>query len=354
MVLCIKNARTGEIFNVSLIRGNSTRSVLTRMRVNLKQWPDPNLYDETSILRMGLKNGLRQLCIFLMEHPVWNAVVIFSVFMSVATLPFDDPFGGGTFEFINGYSMKSQVIDRINAVLSLIFIFDVGIKIIAMGLITGPKAFLRDAFNRLDFLMAIFGLIDSFSSSGQGGMNAIRSIRALRPLKAINRFENLKTFITLIFVAQEKLQNAVFLVMFVTFLFAIVSIQLFRGALRQKCFHFDHGDILGENRRACSTFFPNCPSEYSCLEIGANIEGRQNMNSDNFLNAVLVNVQTLTLANWCEAMYAYMSAYHPAAAAFFILQMFFLPLYCAQIFIAILGIEIEPLQDFHLQVCFKS
>jgi hypothetical protein len=324
------------------------------MRINFKQWPDPKLYDQTSILRMGLKNGFRQLCIFLIEHRIWNAVVILSVFMSVATLPFDDPFEGGTFELTSGYSVKAQFIDRINAVLSLIFILDVGIKIIAMGLITGPKAFLRDPFNRLDFLMAIFGLIDSFSSSGQGGMNAIRSIRALRPLKAINRFENLKTFITLIFVAQEKLQNAVFVVFFVTFLFAIVSIQLFRGVLRQKCFHFDRGEILGENQRTCSTNFQNCPAEFTCLEIGANIEGRQNMNSDNFLNAVLVNVQALTLANWCEAMYSYMTAYHPAAAAFFVLQIFFLPLYCAQIFIAILGIEIEPLQDFSMQVCFTK
>jgi hypothetical protein len=47
-----------------------------------------------------------------------------------------------------------------------------------------------------------------------------------------------------------------------------------------------------------------------------------------------------------------MTAYHPAAAAFFIVQIFFVPLYCAQIFIAILGIEIEPLQDFDLQVCY--
>jgi hypothetical protein len=236
-VLSIKQARTGEIFNVSLIRGNSTRSTLTRMRINLKQWPDPKLYDKTSILRMGLKNGFRQVCIFLIEHPIWNAFVIISVFMSVATLPFDDPFEGGntgTYELINGYTVKAQFIDRINTVLSLVFIFDVGIKIIAMGLISGQKAFLRDAFNRLDFIMAIFGLIDSFSTSGQGGMNAVRSVRALRPLKAINRFENLKTFITLIFVAQEKLQNAVFVVLFVTFLFAIVSVQLFRGIMRQK------------------------------------------------------------------------------------------------------------------------
>jgi hypothetical protein len=303
---------------------------------------------------MGLKNGFRQVCIYLTEHRWWNAIVILSVFMSVATLPFDDPFESGnigTIESSVEYSVKAELIDRINTVLSLIFIIDVGIKIVAMGLITGPKAFLRDAFNRLDFVMAIFGLIDSFSTSGQGGMNAIRSIRALRPLKAINRFENLKTFITLIFVAQEKLQNAVFVVLFVTFLFAIVSVQVFRGVLRQKCFHFDHGNILDENKRTCSTTYLNCPADYTCLGIGDNIEGRQNMNSDSFLNAVLVNVQALTLASWCEAMYAYMAAYHPAAALFFILQIFFLPLYCAQIFIAILGIEIEPLQDFELQVC---
>ena len=48
-------------------------------------------------------------------------------------------------------------------------------------------------------------------------------------------------------------------------------------------------------------------------------------------------------------MYAYMNAYHPASSVFFVLQIFFVPLYSVQIFQSILGIEVEPLQDYKQQ-----
>ena len=349
IVLGLRSARSGEVFFVSLIRGNSPDSILHRQRLQLKRWPDPKVYDRTSILRMGLNNGVRQLCIFLAENRVWNAMVLLSVFLSVSTLPFDDPFEGSGTYVIQGFSFRASLIDQLNKAVSLIFLVDVAIKIVAMGFIVGEKAYLRDSFNRLDFLLSILGMVDSYSSSGQQGMNAIRSMRALRPLKAINRFKSLKSFITLIFIAQQRLQNAVFIVVFVTFIFAIVSIQLFSGVLRQKCFHINDGTILGSNSQTCSTLVSSCPDQYICAGIGDNILGQRDMNCDDFFHATLVNVQVLTLTSWYAPMYAYMNAYHPASSVFFVLQIFFVPLYSVQIFQAILGIEVEPLQDYKQQ-----
>jgi hypothetical protein len=354
VVLCLKSAYNGEIYNVSLLRGNSLASIMNRKKLEHKQWPDPKLYDPTSVLRMGLNNAVRQFSILLIENRLWNALVLLSVFMSVSTLPFDDPFEGSDIYVIEGETVRASLIDRMNKILSIIFIIDVGLRIIAMGFISGPRAYLGDSFNRLDFVLAILGMIDSFSASGQSGMNAIRSIRALRPLKAINRFKGLKSFITLIFVAQDKLQNAVVVVMFLTGLFTIVSIQIFSGILRQKCFHREEGHIFKGGSQACSLLFRSCPFNYECIGTGDNIDGRRDMNSDDFFHAFLVNIQVLTLTKWYDLMYSYMNAYHPAAAVFFILQILFVPLYSVQLFQAILGMEIEPLQDYKLQANFQD
>ena len=138
--------------------------------------------------------------------------------------------------------------------------------------------------------------------------------------------------------------------MFVTFLFGIVSIQVFSGVFRQKCYHRETGLMLGGGSRPCSMLAQSCPLHYSCDGIGGNIDGRRDMNSDDFFHAILGNIQLLTLTKWYDLMYSYMYAYHPAAATFFIVQAFFVPLYCVHIFQAILGMEIEPLQDYQLQV----
>jgi hypothetical protein len=352
VVLHLRSTFSSDPFSVSLVRGDSPESMRLRQKLLNQTWPDPNTYDRTSVFGADLNNCFRQLCIYLLENWFWDKLVTAGIFISIATLPFDDPFISVQNIFIQDQRERSSTsgwaIDMINMYLSILFMIDVNVRIVASGFWMGKRAYMRDAFNRLDFSLSIIGLVDVFTDSTLPGMNAVKSIRALKVLKAINRFENLKAFIKLIFFTQEKLRDAMFVVLFMIFVFAIVSVQLFCGVLNQKCFHLESGRIL-DLSQPCSAILDSCPTEFACLLIGGPVSPSTLNNSNNFLFALMVNIQILTLTNWSELMYSYMSAYHPAAAVFFMLQIMILPVYCVQIFLAIIAIEIEPLQDHRMQ-----
>jgi hypothetical protein len=351
VILHLQSALSSNQHSVSLIRGDSPDSMRLRQKLMNRAWPDPDVYDGSSVFGADLKNCFRQLCIRLMENWYWDKLVTAGIFISIATLPLDDPFISVQQDHIQDQNDQFSIalaIDMINMYLSILFMIDVSVRIVARGFWVGKRAYMRDSFNRMDFVLSIIGLVDVFTDSTLPGMNAIKAIRALKVLKAINRFENLKAFIKLIFFTQEKLRDALYVVVFMMFIFSIVSVQLFRGVLNQKCFHLESGRIL-DSSQPCSVILNSCPTNFECLLIGGPVLHNTLNNSNNFLHALMVNIQILTMTNWSELMYSYMNAYHPAAAVFFTLQILVLPVYCVQIFLAIIAIEIEPLQDRQMQ-----
>lgn len=64
------------------------------------------------------------------------------------------------------------------------------IKMIAMGVINAPQAYLADYWNRLDFFIVIAGGLEYVLDVGNVNFTAIRTIRVLRPLRAINRISS--------------------------------------------------------------------------------------------------------------------------------------------------------------------
>ena len=352
VVLTTQSIFGSEIRTISLIRGDSRQSALLRQRLMKPPWPDPEKYDNRSICGSGLNNIIRQVCIMLAENRHWNRFVTAAVVLSVALLPFDDPFKSYSQSLkqssADHITMTEWVIQEVNSVQSFLFVVDVGAKIVAQGFWHGRRAYMRDAFNRLDFVLAIIGIIDFFINSSVPGMNAVRSLRALRVLKAINRFENMKTFIKLIFLTQERLQTAAYIIIFLMLVFAIVSVQLFCGVLRQKCFHLKSGSIF-DPALPCSLAVSNCPAGFACIRNGGPVLNSEYSNADNFLFALMVNIQVLTMSKWSVVMQSHMRAYHPAAAVFFVMQIMLLPVYCIQILLAIIATEIEPLQDSRIQ-----
>ena len=352
VVLSLQTSFDAEERAVSLIRGDSWQRMQRRQMQLIMPWPNPEAYDQRSICGAGLRNGFRRLSIALIENRAWNRLVTAAIIISIFLLPLDDPFKNSPDYFSNDSKSKSDytewVIEKLTVGQCIVFITDVAAKILAQGFYAGNRAYLRDAFNRLDFFLAIIGVVDLFGSS-LPGMNAVRVLRSLRVLRAINRFENLKTFVKLVFLTQERIQSAIVIVVFLMFVFAIISVQLFRGVLRQQCFHLRYGYVL-DPARPCSLLTANCPAEFACLKNGGLISNSKISNSDNFLLALMVNVQVLTLSDWSGVMYNYMLAYHPAASLFFVVQIVLIPVYCMQIFLAIIATEIEPLQDHQIQV----
>jgi hypothetical protein len=57
----------------------------------------------------------------------------------------------------DGTTLYNKVLNNIGSAFSLIFLIEALIKILAMGLIFHPNAYLRDPWNILDFIIVITG-----------------------------------------------------------------------------------------------------------------------------------------------------------------------------------------------------
>ena len=73
----------------------------------------------------------------------------------------------------------------------VVFIIEALIKIIALGFYNGPRAYIRDGYNVLDFFIVVLTLInktlETVLNQDISFINAFRTMRALRPLKLLSR-----------------------------------------------------------------------------------------------------------------------------------------------------------------------
>lgn len=77
----------------------------------------------------------------------------------------------------------------------MIFTVECLIRIAAMGFIYHWNAYLRDAWNWLDFLVVITGVIEIALGSKVGSVRSLRVLRVLRPLRSINSIPRMKKLI---------------------------------------------------------------------------------------------------------------------------------------------------------------
>ena len=134
------------------------------------------------------------------------------------------------------------------------------LKVFALGLIQGEYTYLQSPWNILDAVVVLtawlpYILPDSTSSGG-----AIRAFRLLRPLRTINRFPGLKRLVTTILMSIPQMQVLAIMVLIYMFTFAVVALQLWQGAMRQRC----HSTV---DSRAVETCVPG--EESLCATLGA-------------------------------------------------------------------------------------
>ena len=134
----------------------------------------------------------------LCEHGRLDAGVLVAILASTGTMALSDPFD--TMER-QGVSEVREALALCSLVFSSIFVAEVGIKVVAYGLILGPKAYLKQGWNVADFALACLGALSDFApgnTSGPSFLRTVRSLRALRPLRTIARFPDLRAMVELI------------------------------------------------------------------------------------------------------------------------------------------------------------
>lgn len=164
--------------------------------------------------------------------------------------------------------------DIVGKIFSVLFLAECLAKILALGFISGHHAYLQEAWNYLDLLVVIVGIMEFFDIDGSGSLrsytaldlpskslcvsiptydckstdpkhrvygSALRAIRVLRPLRLVNRFPELRETASVFIKVLPGLSNVVGLIFFLLLAFGILGVQLFAGGLRGRCYSFETG-----------------------------------------------------------------------------------------------------------------
>ena len=81
----------------------------------------------------------------------------------------------------------SATFEQINDFFLGIYTAEAILKISGLGLVEGPKSYLKNAWNVLDFIIVICGYLELFLSA-YINISSIKTLRLLRPLRALTVF----------------------------------------------------------------------------------------------------------------------------------------------------------------------
>ncbi len=123
---------------------------------------------------------------------------------------------------------QNKSLNLLQNIISGIFIGEFIIKIIVMGFIIGKKSYLKDEWNRLDFIIVLFSIITWILSSVKNidlsFAKGFRALRALRPLRLVSRYEGIKTVVNAILFALPSLFNVMVIILVVLLIFSILGL----------------------------------------------------------------------------------------------------------------------------------
>jgi len=145
--------------------------------------------------------------------------MISTVMLAIET-PLDDPKGN-----------KLAVLEQMDYVMTTLFTLEMIIKVITYGfLFNGKHSYLKNPWNELDFLIVLSSLM-SIAPAGidLSFIKVLRVLRVLRPLRVISKNKDLKVAITSLFNSMPNVINLQLVVLFFTFLLAILGTTLFGG-----------------------------------------------------------------------------------------------------------------------------
>mmetsp|Transcript_19833 Transcript_19833/g.54746 ORF Transcript_19833/g.54746 Transcript_19833/m.54746 type:complete len:1775 (-) Transcript_19833:180-5504(-) len=326
---------------VSMVRKNSKSSITSNTCIAnyfTGNWQLTTSGESVEIVRRSLfvftrKNIVRRICLRIASSAWLDQIILALIFLGSLIMAVDTP------DVEEHHPTLKRWIQACDEVLLYIFTMEIVIKVIAFGLIWGPRTCLRDHWNKLDALVIVGGWVSmamnqigrcrfrglilcaaAKSGGAPSGFSALRTIRILRPLRAIKQLPGLKSLVMALLKSLPELLDSLTLCAFVLVLFGIIGVQLFMGAFQQRCVPIGYeGDLasIGADLEFCRTNFSGAAAAISganlleevCqegFECRANTGLNPNSGStsfDNLAYAMLAVFQSITLEGWVNIMY---------------------------------------------------
>jgi hypothetical protein len=171
------------------------------------------------------------LCSFeIQKSKIFNNVVFTVIGLNSAIMLLDDP------------TQEPTVLsDTADKVFTILYTLEAAIKICGLGFIVGEKAYLKDAWNILDFTIVLSSYLTMVQSrtniniDTDFNLSSLRAFRVMRPLKTISSVKGLKVLMDALFQAMPLLRDTIGILFFFFAIFAIGGTNLLQGTLKNRC-----------------------------------------------------------------------------------------------------------------------
>ncbi|TMS21396.1 Voltage-dependent T-type calcium channel subunit alpha-1H, partial [Larimichthys crocea] len=243
-------------------------------------------HEDWSLYILSPQNRLRVCCQRVMSHTMFDHVVLCFILLNCITIAMERP-------GIAPKSVERQIIDTSCYVFSTIFMIEMFIKVLALGLVFGKESYCRSPWNTMDGLLVVLSLVHALVSLASSGMKkklgilkVLRLLRALRPLRVIKRAPKLKLAVEALIASVKPIGNIVLICCTFFLFYGILGVQLFKG----KFFY-----CAGKDTR-------NITSRSECLS--ANYQWvRKTYNFDNLPQGLLTLFVMFSKDNWVSIMH---------------------------------------------------
>jgi hypothetical protein len=224
-----------------------------------------------SLFVLSPDNTFRQMCFSLAGNKTFDQLILALIIISSIFLAMDEPWVAGCacydpndvethsesctstvplswVGYFSGGSSLGYYLFLLwsDLIITIIFTFEMVIKIIALGLVFHKHSYLRNGWNVLDFAIVLVSLValatGPFSTglkicnaeaggSALKALRALRAFRALRPLRVIKRDPGLRLVINSLFQAAESIGTVMLVTLLFMMILAILGQQFFIGAV---------------------------------------------------------------------------------------------------------------------------
>ncbi|KAL7852966.1 hypothetical protein SRHO_G00187510 [Serrasalmus rhombeus] len=256
-------------------------------------------HEDWSLYLFSPQNEFRVRCQKVITHKMFDHIVLIFIFLNCITIALERP-------DIQPYSMERVFLSVSNYIFTAIFVAEMTVKVVAMGMYVGPGSYLQSSWNVLDGLLVFVSIVDilvSLASSGGnrilGILRVLRLLRTLRPLRVISRAPGLKLVVETLITSLRPIGNIVLICCAFFIVFGILGVQLFKGKFYH-CEGFDTKNITNKSECLQARYrwvrrkynFDNLGQALMSLFVLSSKDGWVNIMYDG-LDAVAVDQQCL-------------------------------------------------------------
>ena len=160
----------------------------------------------------------------------------------------------------------NTIVEYSEIVFTLIYCFEMAVKLVALGIIEGKGCYLRLGWNVIDFSVVVVGFVN-FTPLFRN-LQPLRAFRMLRPLRIAKRMPAMQVLVPTITGCLKQLGVFwLFLTMYL-FIFAVFGVQLFSGITHNRC-RLTPKPVSGDWKLAPGSAincggYSTCKNNYTC------------------------------------------------------------------------------------------